>query len=53
MDIKRPGLLHRVTEGRTALADPSPRGDLTGSLAIRAVSLRALIPPPRSTPTSR
>lgn len=34
----------------TALASPSPRGDLFGSLAIRFAVLRTLVPPPRSTP---
>jgi hypothetical protein len=27
---------------------PSPRGDLSGSLATRFLSLRALFPPPRA-----
>lgn len=39
----------RESQGSNALARPSPRGDLSGSLATRFLSLRALFPPPRAT----
>ena len=39
-----------ILGGPTALARPSPRGDLSGSLAARSLSLRALFPLPRATP---
>ncbi len=53
LDMKRSSIVGPHShEGPAALARPSPRGDLSGSLAMRSSSLRALFPPPRATPLS-
>jgi hypothetical protein len=39
----------QVVEEPSPIASPTPRGDLSGSLATRFISLRALFPPPRAT----